>query len=1035
MSRSSPARSGGALISLCFFVSGFAALIYQTAWTRQFAFVFGTSELAVATVLAAYMGGLAAGAHFAARLAPRIQRPVRVYASVELGIAAAALLVPLFIDLATRLHAHLFSSTGLLAGEGGLATMLFYLVSSFVILLVPTALMGATLPLLARHAVRTNEEIGTRIGSLYAINTVGAVAGTLLSGFVLLPEIGLRQTVFVAVAGNALVFVLAAFLATSAPLPRSFTEVASRAFPSDRRRWILPLVAVSGSVSFLYEVLWTRLLGHVFGGSVYAFATMLASFLSGIAIGSWLAARRARNVEESVRGFAGAQLGTAAFSVLAFAMLDRVAPWSRQIEVWVGDSLTADALCGAFILLPSAVCIGATFPFAVRIFALGPASASAASARVYSWNTVGAIIGAVGSGFFLIPAIGFAPTLALAVALNLALAATTAAILPTRAHPFAWLAAGGLALLVLSPPSAPWLLLRNNPMERSPGGGSLFHFSTGRTASVMLRETRGAWRLSTNGLPEALILPRGAHPGTLPAGQWLGAAGVLARPDAKSAFMVGLGGGTALEYMPGSLETIDVVEIEAEVVEANRLLSPLRRQDPLADPRIRVTLNDARSALALTEKRYDLIISQPSHPWTPSGAHLYSYEFFEIARDHLREGGVLVQWMGLSFVDGELLKTLVATARSVFSFVRVHQPGRGAILLLASDEPLDLEANVEAAIANGPRVFPLLGVYRPEDVAATLVLDDEAATRFAAGSEPSRDDLNVLQWRSPQLMRGREAAFDREKVFGEFEVGNRPGSGWDEIYLVEKTASIGLHGRARRLAGKVEEPARRTLALGLAAYARLDMEVAVRLLEESLDAASALPETERIDFDWARIALLRLAHYGFGTNLEPASLRRGLLRRGSRALVAAWAAQRAADMERLRALDARLAEIESHQPGFGDARGLRALWRVELGEAREAREALVLIDTMGRLFGGPEILATRARAAAKAGLPRGALHTLYRLGRIAKPGRQSQQAAADGLVVLEALPEGLGSRAQREKLRRKLAHIGNSASGDRPPAR
>jgi spermidine synthase len=206
-----------AVLALCFLLSGFAALVYQTAWTRQFALVFGTSELAVATVLAAYMGGLALGAWAAERWLPRISRPVLLYAGLELGIgASAAVLVP----------ALLLASDGLLRAMLGnqpgppdstqAATSFFYLASAFVVLAIPTVLMGATLPLLARHLVRAESEIGSRIGLLYAMNTVGAVGGALFTAFWLLPQLGLTKSVRVAASINVAIFLLAALTARRA---------------------------------------------------------------------------------------------------------------------------------------------------------------------------------------------------------------------------------------------------------------------------------------------------------------------------------------------------------------------------------------------------------------------------------------------------------------------------------------------------------------------------------------------------------------------------------------------------------------------------------------------------------------------------------------------------------------------------------------------------------------------------------------------------------------------------------------------------
>ncbi|MHA7839950.1 MAG: fused MFS/spermidine synthase, partial [bacterium] len=295
------------LLLVCFFVSGFAALLYQTAWTREFAFLFGTSELAVVAVLAAYMAGLALGAAAAARFVRRLTRPVLTYGLLELGIAICALAVPLGIRGVQRIYLAVAGGLDAPPETMALTTALFHLFGAFLVLLPSTALMGATLPLLARYAVHEESQIGPRVGVLYAVNTFGAIAGTLSAAFFFLPELGLRQTVHVGVAGNVVVFLGAAALA------RGLTGVhVDEAVHREgvRFHWILPAMTLSGAVSFVYEVLWTRLLGHVLGGSTAAFASMLSSFLLGIALGSAVASRFARTRESAARGFILAQLGT-----------------------------------------------------------------------------------------------------------------------------------------------------------------------------------------------------------------------------------------------------------------------------------------------------------------------------------------------------------------------------------------------------------------------------------------------------------------------------------------------------------------------------------------------------------------------------------------------------------------------------------------------------------------------------------------------------------------------------------------------------
>ena len=995
-----------ALVFVCFFVSGFAALIYQTAWTRQFAFVFGTSELAIATVLAAYMGGLAAGAAIAARFAPQVRRPVLTYALLELGIAAAALAVPFGISVARGLYQALFATSGGPPAVGGLGTALFYLACSFVILLIPTGLMGATLPLLTRHAVKSSREIGSRTGALYAINTAGAVAGTLLTGFLILPELGLRGTLAVAIASNALVFAAAALLARNSPPVERFGREETQSPPTGRRRFILVLILLSGSVSFYYEVLWSRLLVHILGGSLYAFSTMLGTFLLGIALGSAYAARRAKDVASSVRGFAWAQIATAALSWAAFSLLDRMPAWFDAVGDSMGPGLLADAAICGLILLPGTLCIGATIPYAIRIYAKDLAAAPTASARVYSWNTLGAVIGAIGAGFFLIPALGYPLSLSWAVAANLLLAAVAATIFSETSRPIAALALVGVIAIGLLPPKPPWLLLSNMPHLFRSTTGRISDFRVGRSATVMVRDSRASWMLTNNGLPEALILPPGSHPGTMPIVQWLGASGVLVRPEAQSALIIGLGGGSLLESLPESLEQIDVIEIEPEVVAVNRALGERRRIDPLADPRVRVTVNDARSALALTDQRYDLVVSQPSHPWTVASSNLYTREFFEEIKAHLSDDGVFVQWIGFGFVDAFLVKTLVATLLDAFPHVGVYQPTGGALLMFASDQPLELETHAPLAIAREPELFATLGLFAPEDLGAVLTLDATTARRFAADAPINRDDRNFLQTRSPKLLHDADAGSNkREEIFAAFEPLHELPGDWNALYLVRKTGALGFPDRALRLAETIRDPATRRIGRGLAYYARGNWAKAVPLLEQGL--------AQDPDSDEARIALIRLregTRRVFGDRVIPGltvdveTLREGLRSPGARAVAAGWRTENEGDWKGLEQLDPVLASVGPLDPGFADASRLRAVWRVESGEPQRAEEALTLIDTMGPLVGGPDLMLTRARAAAQAGHTRGALHTLFRMGNGLRDIKIHKQLANEALVLLDSLP-------------------------------
>src|SRR6185295_20356843 len=327
-----------------------------------------------------------------------------------------------------------------------------------------------------------------------------------------------------------------------------------------------------------------------------------------------------------------------------------------------------------------------------------------ASARVYAWNTVGAALGAIVTGLWLLPALRFAGTAAAAAAASLALAGFVALLGRPRLGRHAVAAFVLLAVLPTAAASrTPWRVLRSSGLSVAAASaeteeelpvawpGRVVYYGVGRSATVLLTEEAGGWRLTTNGLPEAVIQAPAALPGTVAATRWLSLLPFAARPAARSMLVVGLGGGSTVEELPRGLEHVEVVELEPEVVAANRFVARSRRSDPLADPRVHLRVDDARSALRLSGRRFDAIVSQPSHPWTAGAANLFTREFYGLVRERLAPGGVFVQWMGLQFVDEALLRSLIATLAATFSHVELYQPPPGGpILLLASDTPLEV---------------------------------------------------------------------------------------------------------------------------------------------------------------------------------------------------------------------------------------------------------------------------------------------------------------------------------------------------------
>lgn len=917
----SPSSIRFSLLLVCFFLSGFAALLYETAWTREFSFVFGTSELAIAAVLAAYMAGLALGAAVAGRLMPLLRRPVLAYGLLELGIALCALAVPLGIRGVTSLYLGWLGGLPAAPETMGLATALFHLAGAFVVLIPCTALMGATLPLLARHAVQSEDEIGPRVGLLYAINTLGAIGGTLCAAFLLLPEVGLRQTVYIGVATNALVFVAAVLLSRS--LGPMANPASAPAAPTQREKhWVLPLMMFSGAASFAYEVIWSRLLSHILGGSTLAFATMLASFLLGIALGSAAASRLARSRQTATTGFVIAQLATAVLAWLAF----QSAEWLPDFAKLVGASGLNPApgiLVAVAVLLPFTLCIGATFPFAVRLVATGADEAAIASARVYAWNTVGSILGSVGAGFALLPLLGVEGSMALCIAVNFVLAAAAAIFGAPRRNAVAALASVGAIAVLLIPQDPPERLLRQSALGSTPFPGEIAYLGVGRSGTVALIKTGPKYRVVTNGLPESGIELPEVPVSRISEVRWLSMLPVLERSDIERMLIVGLGGGNTLAGVPSSVKQIDVIELEPEVVEANRQVPDRRGGDPLADPRVRLLLGDARGALMLSETKYDAIVSQPSHPWTSGASHLYTREFFELVRSRLKPGGVFAQWIGLGFVDEPLFRSLLATLLEVFPHLEVFRPMPPAILFMASDQPLDIMESAETAIANAPESFAIDGIYSLEDVASFLLLDEAGSRALAKGAFTNTDDHNRLANRSRLRL-----TTNWNQLFAKHDPLPERLDDLDTPLLARRMLATKQRNRLGTLLQDFP-PVDRQLALGWAKSETGSRGAATRHFRIALEIdPDSVPARESLSV------------------LVPAEDMPGGLSDRTSAISRARQALVEADWESAAALDGLLASWRPGELLFVEAARVRITWRLMSQQPNRGREALEILEIL-----------------------------------------------------------------------------------------
>ncbi|MGH7389092.1 MAG: fused MFS/spermidine synthase [Candidatus Rokuibacteriota bacterium] len=763
-------------VLVCFFFSGFTGLVYQVLWIRMLGLVFGQTVFAITTVLAAFMGGLGLGSFLFGRVVDRDQRPLRTYGLIEIGIGVTCLLVPVALPWASMLYLGLHRALGL--SYFGFSLTQFVLVLA--VLLLPTTLMGGTLPVLSRFFARDAGSLGRRVGLLYALNTFGAVAGAATAGYGLLPLFGTRGTLYLAATVTIGVGLLAVVYAshlerlasgTTAPGPAVASEAAGEPAPAPRLGTVITLgLGVSGAASMIYEIGWTRALALVLGSSTYAFTAMLVAFLVGIAAGSALFSRLRPARAVTPGTFALIQLSIATSALLILPLIERMPQAFLQVFTLSPDPtfiMTAQIVLAIAVMIVPTLLIGASFPCAVNLMVRRVDRVGLDVGRLYSVNTLGAILGTVVAGFVLMPAIGAQATVKIAVVLNavtgivVALAASGAVRRSQWAGAGALAAVTGVALLWIPAWSTAAMTsgvavyghvfrhAAHVPMNTRTG--EILLYEDGLTCTVSVHRIGGTIFLRTNGKTDASTSVD-MHTQTVSAHLPL-----LVHPDPKSVLIIGLASGiTVGAAAQHPVDRIDVVEIEPAMVRAAKFFTAENR-GALQDPRVRVIFADGRNFLLATTQRYDVIISEPSNPWIRGLASLFSREFYELARSRLNPGGVMLQWAQGYGLNSEDLRMVVRTYREAFPAVSIWSTYRsGDYLLLGRAEPHPLDLNRLRATYDA---IPALredmaraGQRSPYALLADFVLGETDAARFALLGDVNTDDRLPLEFSAPRSL-------------------------------------------------------------------------------------------------------------------------------------------------------------------------------------------------------------------------------------------------------------------------------------------
>jgi spermidine synthase len=735
------------------FASGAAGLIYQIAWVRLLGLAFGVTLYAISTVLAAFMGGLAIGSFVGGRRADTWRRPFRSYGVVELGVAATALLTPWAFHLLQDVY-----SAASQVGDGFVAGTL-RAVLAFGVLLVPTALMGATLPLVVRGVRAAQADLNpTRgdawtMGLLYATNTAGAIVGCLLSGFVLIGRLGMTETITAAAAAN-IVAGLGGLLLDSRSTSRSWpprrnAKTARASEPMNRLATIaLVAFAASGGISLAYEVIWSRILAVLFDSSIYGFVLMLATVLAGIALGGAIAGLVVRRWPSSAFsgtafGILEAGIGLAAVLALAsfgsaFTVLNEVRDTGPAILArFVRTDLRLMAILCIMTVLPAALLMGATFPVAARLWAAGTHGLGSRLGGVYAGNVAGAIVGSLLAGFILVPELGAHHSLLLLALANLCLGV----VLLSASHRTRVAACAGLlgvAVLGLgfgSPPIHELVFREHFPDQQ------LMAYWEGLENTVSVgRDVDGIQTLFTNSRGQT-----NDSPDLVRYHRVMGHLAALMSPSrSPRALVVGLGAGAT----PGALAqhlgtTVDVVELSPSVIAAAPLFG-LANADVLARSNVHLFLDDGRNYLLRNRAAYDVVTADVVHPYDAGATNLYSVEYFRLVARSLAPNGIMIQWVspGTAFEHSLIVRTFLQAFPNSTLWL-------GGDLLIGSPSPLLVSrTELETRLAEpGARAsLAEVGFNHAQDVLAQFRGSARELQTYAGDGPVLTDDHPILEY-------------------------------------------------------------------------------------------------------------------------------------------------------------------------------------------------------------------------------------------------------------------------------------------------
>ena len=753
-------RSVRRIVLVLFFLSGATGLVYEVVWMRMLTLVFGATAFATSAILAGFFAGLALGSLIFGRVADRSRNPLVLYAWLEAGVALFAVLMPLLFAGVTEVYVAVARNLGL----GFYPMSLVRLFLAFLVLLLPTTLMGGTLPVIVKSLVRREDRLGLGVAHLYSVNTFGAVVGTLGAGFFLILFLGVRETAYLAGAVNLVIAGVAYALSRSAEM-EPVAAAAPTPEPEERpwedlspalARLALWAVGFSGLCALALEVLWTRSLVYFLDNSTHAFTTMLTAFLLGIALGSAIVARVVDRRIRLLAAFGLVEVLIGVFALLAIPILTTTTPVLEGMEgvrpdspmlLWKWTGLRF--LTSLTVMLVPTVLMGMTVPLVAKIYTRHLSRLGTSLGRVYSLNTLGGVIGSVLAGFVLIPVLGVHDGI-VAVALFSGLIGAALLLAEPALAGRLGAKAAVVAGVVVVLGGASWFtrgdMVLASYKERVDGADVIFYREgIGSTVKVFW-DNQGEKLISIDGFPVA-----GTTSGMLDAQQSLGNLPLLLtgvpRPRVN---LVGFGaGGASWEVLQYDVERVDCVELVPGVIEAAQYLTDVNH-GVLDEPRYNLIMGDGRNYHLVTDETYDVISIDATSPKMAGNGALYSLEFYRLVRDRLTAEGMAVQWLPFHLLSDAEMRMTARTFMEVFPHTTVWlSPLRHHGLLVGTRERLriDFGALGEKLQRSGVRSqLEQMAVLDPYDFLGWFVMGEERLAEYVEGARINTDDHPYLEF-------------------------------------------------------------------------------------------------------------------------------------------------------------------------------------------------------------------------------------------------------------------------------------------------